>query len=302
LHGWANRQLRPLLRFSYCCFDMHCRDLVELAALVAVHGGALIRRGRISESALEQYWSSSKARFEGWARELRDYQTEHAATLPVGDAAMLLAWRATRPVLEEILASEVLTRVWTAVACAYDRHRHSTEATSIVRSVYAAHLEARNQALSLLVHGCGFSTLEAVEMNRLRRRSERWCDMLLGYIVADERVDEFAFEPERTREFAADLREELNRPLSPFGWQLVLSSLRGAFQQAMSEPSPSAALNQQIAASILSCFHGELFDSTGLLQSLWMERIDHIANDAEGMLDELLLLENLPPRESIQRF
>jgi len=275
---------------------MHVRQLVELAALVAVHAPVLIRSGRISESALEQYWESSKARLDAWGRMLNDYfESQHPqAPNVLGEALQVVAWQCIRPVVEEILAAEVLTRVWSGVALAHDRQHGSQQIEPVLRSVYAGHLEARNRALNVLVHGRGFSTQEAVELNRLRRRCERWCDMLLGYVVTDPSVAEFAFERERTREFAQDILDELNQPLSPFGWQLVLSSLRAAFQQGLSDDSPNPALNQQISASILSCFHGELFDSTGLLRSLWMERISHMTSDTEGMIAELLSLDDPP--------
>ena len=272
---------------------MHAHELVELAALVAVHGPVFIRGGRISESAIEQYWSASKMRLEGWSTALQQYaETQQSACeLVSSEAAMILAWRGVRPVLDEILTSEVLTRVWTGVACAYDHRRGSREVEPIVRSVYLGHQEARNRALNLLIYGRGFNTQEAVELNRLRRRSERWCDMLLGYVVGDEPLDEFSFEPARTRDFASDLMGELNRPLSTFGWQLVLASLRAAFQQSSVEASPHAELNQQISAAILACFRGELFDSTGAFRTLWMERINHISSDTEGMIEELLALD-----------
>ena len=56
----------------------------------------------------------------------------------------------------------------------------------------------------------------------------------------------------------------------------------------MSQESPNADLNGRIAKSILSCFQPELFDSTGLFCSMWLMRLVNAANDAQGMLDELL--------------
>jgi hypothetical protein len=278
---------------------MHCRDLVELSALVAVQGGALIRRGRVSESAVEQYWTASKARLDYWTNALKDY-AQYQQSTPEGltnDGTLLLAWRGVRPVLEEILVSEVLTRVWTGVACISERGNTARRIEPVVRSVYVGHQEARNRALNLLVYGRGFNTQEAVELNRLRRRSERWCDMLLGYVVTSESLEEFAFEPERTREFARDIQEELNRPVSPLGWQLVLSSLRAAFKQGTTEEVLRPALNEQISAAILACFPAGLFDSTGQLQSLWMERINHLTSDTQGMIDDLLGLHASPERQ-----
>lgn len=273
---------------------MHCRDLVELAALIAVHGPGLIRSGHISESALQRYWAASKQRLDRWSTLLNEYlQCQPTMTPPVvlHDAYLALAWRAIRPVLEEILASEVLTRVWTAVATEYDDNRGTQDVSPIVRRVLAGHAEARNRALNVLVYGRGISSPEAVELNRLRRRSERWCDMLLGYVVAEQPLEEFAFEPERVREFARDIRDELNRPLSPFSWQLVLSSLRAAFQNGLQEEAVHPELNQQIALSVLASFEADLFDFPGLLRSLWIERIGHMADNTESLIAELLSLD-----------
>jgi hypothetical protein len=271
---------------------MHSRELVEMAAMVAVHGPVFIRTGRISESALEQYWVASKARLDAWTRALQHYSEVQQASQEwlSSEASVVFAWRNVRPVLDEILTSEILTRVWTGVACAFDRRRRTREVEPIVRNVYVRHLEARNRALNVLIYGRGFTTQEAVELNRLRRRSERWCDMLLGYVIGDEPLDEFAFEPSRTRDFASDIMGELNRPLSSFGWHLVLASLRAAFQEDTTAETPHAEFNQQISAGILACFNGELFDSTGVFRTLWMERINHISSDTEGMIEELLAL------------
>jgi hypothetical protein len=272
---------------------MHARDLIELAALVSVHGPIFIRHGRVSESALQSYWSVSKARQAAWTLSLAEHADlssqnwEHLSH----EAAQMLAWQNIRPVLEEILATEILTRIWTAIACAHDNHRQQTILTPVVKNIYTGHLEARNQALHLLVNGRGCNTPDAVEMNRLRRRCERWCDMLLAYLATPTPMLEFSFEPTRAREFSADLSSELKRPLSNIGWQLVMVSLRTAFSQGLQESAAHPVLNRQIAEAILSCYDSDLFDATGVLNSLWMERIQHVTSDTEGMIAELLVLE-----------
>ena len=63
----------------------------------------------------------------------------------------------------------------------------------------------------------------------------------------------------------------------------------------MTPRSPNADLNARIASSILSCFQPELFDSTGLFCSMWLMRLVNAANDAQGMLDELLCTEKTLP-------
>ena len=56
--------------------------------------------------------------------------------------------------------------------------------------------------------GHGLSVEEGVVLNGLRRLTERWTDMLLGYLAGNVDVAEFAFNATRASDFAADLRDE----------------------------------------------------------------------------------------------
>ena len=50
-------------------------------------------------------------------------------------------------------------------------------------------------------------------------------------------------------------------------------------------------LNARIAASLLSCLQPELFEATGLLRSAWLMRMSNVTEDAQGMIDELVAIE-----------
>ena len=274
---------------------MHARELVELAAIVSAHGPVLVRGiQQLSTSGVEQYWTASKCRLDRWARSLRSFAAEAA-----DPQARRVQWPFFRGVLEEILTSEMLTRVWAAVLCAYDRHHGEEVAEPVVRSVLIGHLEARHRVLMLLVHGPGIDAESAVQLNCLRRRVERWCDFLVGYLTGLADVSEFAVEPRRAKEFAEDLRCQSRLPGGRFAWPLVQASVRAAFQRGLCPVSPNADLNAHIAVSILACFPSELFDSTGLLRSLWLLRLTNVANDAQGMLDQLLACDGAAADDSI---
>jgi hypothetical protein len=164
-----------------------------------------------------------------------------------------------------------------------------------VRRIYTGHLEARNRALNVLVYGRGFSTGEAAELNALRRRCERWCDLLLAHLfkpLAKDRqplLDEFAIEPDRCREFARDLEEDEHGPV-PLAGQLLQSSLREAFEKGLAEESPYPAFNQQIADSLVACLPDEA-GTYAQPSDPWLDRIELMASDAEGMIQELLQIE-----------
>lgn len=268
---------------------MHARELVEFAALLASNGPAIIGHAtRLSDSGLEQYWSASRSRQECWGRSLKtfSYELQYAQSKD-----MVTRWAEIRDVLEEILTTEVLTRIWGAVCCGYEQRRGLDEASPIVRNVLAGHLEARHRALNLMVYGHGLRVEEAVSLNRMRRRNERWNDMLLGYLPESTEAAEFAFSPARVKEFAADARDSIQPETA---WSLLLTSLRIAYQRQTCATSPNEGLNRRVAAAVLACLPSELFESTGTLKSLWLLRMQHAANDTQGMIEQLLALENTP--------
>jgi hypothetical protein len=273
---------------------MHARELVELAAVVAAQGPVLVRQGGpVPSSSIEQYWVASKCRMDRWGQSLKQL-TEAAPSS--GPDRRHAQWPHVRGVLEEILTGEVLTRVWTAVMCAHDRRRGTDAAEPVARSVMIGHLEARHRVLTLLVEGPAIDAEAAVKLNRLRRRTERWTDMLVGYLAGLDDLSEFAVDPVRARDFAEDLRYQAQWEGGRYAWPLVLASLRAAFGQGLSPISPSADLNAKIAASILTCFSPDLFDSTGLFRSLWLSRLTHITDDTACMIEELLRGGEHPPR------
>ncbi len=275
---------------------MHARELVELAAIVSAHGPVLVRgTERLSASAIESYWTTSKCRLDRWGQSLKSFSSEPNIADP---AWQQVHWPAARSVLEEILTGEMLTRVWSAILCAHDQEHGNNHAEPIARSVLLGHLEARHRVLTLLVRGPGIDAESAVKLNHLRRRSERWTDLLIGYLRGLHDVDEFAVDPIRARDFSEDLQYQCNLKGGRHAWPLVLASLRTAFGRGLSPDAPNADLNGQIAASILACFPGELFDSTGLFRSLWMVRLTNTADDAQGMLDELLAVDAAVPQRS----
>ena len=61
--------------------------------------------------------------------------------------------------LDEIFASEMLARVWTAVLVARDRRWKTDETEAIARNVLDSHLEARRRALALLLSWDGLGTV-----------------------------------------------------------------------------------------------------------------------------------------------
>ena len=281
---------------------MHARELVELASILSAQGPTLLHGApRLSDHGVQEYWTASKCRLDRWARNLKSFAAD-ASQLDA--TAVRVQWPLIRGVLEEILTGEVLTRVWSAVLCLYDRRRGSHEFESLARSIMIGHLEARHRVLMLLVSGPGVDAEGAVKLNHLRRRAERWTDLLVGRLARLGDVSEFAIDAQRALEFSHDLEFQTDQPGGRQAWPLLQASLRAAFQRGMVPVSPNEDLNAQIASAILACFPADLFDSTGLFRSLWMHRMANVTSDVQGMIDTLVGSEpSLPSgNEGLRRF
>jgi hypothetical protein len=272
---------------------MQAHQLVDLAAFVAAQGPVLISSVRqVPTSALAQYWTVSKCRLDRWNRKLRDVPSQPFAARNDSVAARNESIAATRPLqalCEEILVSEMLTRVWSSVLAAVDYAAGSTEAQPVAASVLAGHLEASNRVLSLISDKPrATKKADDGDLNLLRRMTERWTDLLLGSLGSIVHAEQFAHDPVRAAEFA----QEFNRSQQPSvrikAWGLLAASLRETFDSRLRGTTPNADLNSGIAGAILTCFPAHVFDSVGVYHSLFLLRLSATASGTEMLVDQLL--------------
>jgi hypothetical protein len=257
---------------------MQVRQLVELGSEIADNGELLLRRQeRLPDSALQRYWSASKRRFRQWTLAFAACHGQAHAD-GCGDAD---GWGPLWPTVTEVLGSEVLTRVWTAVACEYDRRRQCRHAGAVARHVFHEHLQARRRALCFLVYADELGLAETDSVDLLRRRSERWTDLLLARLVPSCVIADLAFDVSRARDFAADTRAAARGSLAA---RLMRASLSSAFAPGVTGTSPNPALNRQIAASLLACFRADPLDSSGSFEPLWMARLEYTTADVDALL------------------
>jgi len=268
---------------------MQTADLVDLALLAALHGPKLVvGESRLGVVGLEEYWAASKCRFDRWATLLGKFRRNE----PLPTAAGMTT---ARGLVEEILGSEVLTRVWTAVVTAFDRRRDTQDNEIVVRSVYIAHQEMRQRVLKMLGGGPGLSSTDAVDLNRLRSRVEQWTDVLLAFLAGTHDVGEFAFDAVRLKTYAADaaIRGSAGNDGSPTA--LLRSTLATVARHSLSAGSPNSDLNGRIAEAVLGGFSSDLFDDHGLFRSFWVLRLMKTTDDAQRLMTDLLRQEKPSP-------
>lgn len=275
---------------------MNTGVLVELTAIITAKAPQLIAgKDALSAESLAQYWSASKCRQQRWARSLKQVlDTSQRKKPPAGELQDdLPGIAASGALLEEIFASEVLTRVFAAIATLHDRRRGTSDAEPVARSVFMGHLESRRRALTVLASGLPISSRVGPAINHYRRRAERWNDLFIGCLSSHGDVAEFAFDVETAAQFADDFRGQ-DRRESRIGWALIMTSLRAAARD-FSSASGNHDLHRQIAAAVLGSFGHDAFDSLGLPRSLWAARLLHTADSAHGLVEQLFAADRPAP-------
>jgi hypothetical protein len=271
---------------------MHTHDVVDLAAFISAQGPAFLSGAQHPpETSLAQYWTLSKCRLDRWNRSLRQLQTSGRAFAQGANADN----HGLQSLCEEIIVSEMVTRVWSSLLTAFDYLSGGGEAQPVASNVLSGHLEASNRVLNIIAYNRHHAKGPEADLNRLRRLTERWTDMLLGSLGTQIRADDFAHVPARAEEFSHDFDRSRQPGLRKQAWGLVAASLRETFEPHLNATAPNADLNTRIGGSILACFPAEVFDSTGMYHGLWDLRVTTMASDAQQLVEQLLAADSGSP-------
>ena len=257
---------------------MNQRLVAEFAAMVAAQA-PLIIEGTVplSEGPLCVYWQHSKTLWPRCRRELDELCSRSDPGLGSDRNSRMIA------IASDLLVSELLARVAGAVMTACDRRHRLRRGEPIARNVLAVHQECRASVLRVLLHSTTLPAGQLAELDRLRRRVERWVDVLIGPLVAHygNELSDFVFDPRRARDFAEEQSQARFQSTSRPRWSFLLAGLRSAFPSnpstiSLSDPS------MPILRSILALFPDNAFQSVGPIQSLCQSRISHSSEQAES--------------------
>ncbi len=250
------------------------RLLAEFTALVAAQASLVIEGPTpIADSLLWVYWQHSQGFLRRWRKTIEE-TANHAD--PVAGRLLLAA-------AGDVLVSEMLTRVWGAVLTARDLRQGTRHAKPIARSVLAAHQQCRVSVLRLLVNSKVFPVERLAELDRTRRRVERWTDVLVGPLVAryGEELADFAFDKRRAHDFGADQSNARFQATSQPGWSFLMAGLRSAFPGEVGSSVSTKDPTLPILRSVLASFPEDAFGSEGPIKSLRWARINRSGQSPE---------------------
>lgn len=266
---------------------MHVAELAELAAVMAHHGPALLyRHASVPPEAVSCYWTASRQRLDLWHHTLVRFDR---AECRENQACMRRWWQEHLGVLEEILVSELLTRVIAAIADGADRATGRDEFSPIAQAIYLSHLDARNRVQTLILDRRGCSVTDAIRLNQLRRMIERWIDILIGQLAGyDRALVRYGIDVDRTTCHASDLDWHSTSPQRETIAWLVRASLTDSIRRKVLKQASLPQANRFIADSVLLILRPELFDSVGTLKSLCLHRIENQAHRTDQLIGDYL--------------
>jgi hypothetical protein len=266
---------------------MHCILTADLAALISQHGPAILHgREAVPPSAVTDYWASSRNRFDLWNQAMMRFRcAEKSGHLQL----MRQWWQDHIVVLEEVLVSELLTRVIAALAAGMEDESEDEEISPVTHAIHLTHLEARNRVQQIMLRGRGCSVPDAVRLNRLRQAVERWTDALIGRMSVDSPDSvRYATDPSRAEEYAWEMRSCGHGPSRNTASWLMNAAMHDTLRRRSSDRSALPESNRAVARSVMLMLRPDLFDSVGVLKSLWLHRLQSNTERTDRVLDELI--------------
>lgn len=245
---------------------MHAIDLAELASTF-VRMSAPLTNLRVPprRPAAQELWLISRYRQENWLHDLAQHRDAIARP---GTSRRTRLWADIIPVIQEVLLSEPLSRVIAYLASLWDIRSIDSELAPLALSTLAAHVEARNRCLHLIVFGQGLAVENAVKINRLRRSLETYSDQLLTCLPALANPGLFAFEPRQLARRQASL-STADRQATWLNMHAVAHAehLWKAVHHDLDWRTANARLNYQLNQHTLGLLPAACFDSVGVPHS-----------------------------------
>ncbi|MDX1967782.1 MAG: hypothetical protein SFV23_11470 [Planctomycetaceae bacterium] len=201
-------------------------QLVRLAWRVAnVPPDALLRTDLLSDAPLLELWSATRMLCHSWLARLTRVAD------PDFPASGKMAFDQFRELAGEVLVSDMLVRVYCTVLACGEALRSRTAvpgAEAAARPVLDRAFDHVDHARRRILEALVSAGEPVAEVDRLRRRCERWTDSLIGRWIVQFGISAYAHDARRAWDFGEDAsgEEEPSR-------LLLLHSYHAAFNDPL---------------------------------------------------------------------
>lgn len=230
----------------------------------------------------QQYWTMSRNRVGRWNEKLHDAVGRFNGGQIRSDERIAETMR----LVEEVLLSQLFTRIWGGTLALYDHVNQLGEEDRLAglgESIVSCHEDAANRALELLKGLAETAHPRTDVVNRLRRRIERWTDMLLAQICKHASIEKYAFDTNRVRDIFAVNSRSKDVPTT--------GMLVGGVQAAQIETTRvgfSAKSNHKLACMTLSCLPQDSWLEADLRLELSIMRSDQFTWEIDRLVERAI--------------
>jgi len=252
------------------------RHLSDLSWDVSLAAESLIADGRgVSDDHLVGFWVASRGLANHWLHALNEWPE---AVQMESDWAAMIALGA------EILTGEMLLRLWCTALSIQDKQAGQTNARAVLDLVILNIQHARHRLLNVLLE----DPAEFAELDRLRRRCERWTDLLLGPLVVRYGHAQYAQDARRAWDYGEDAVESA---ASEVAARMMRSGFLTAFDGSFSrQPLPGEHWSALIA--------GIDRHAAGILGPRWPARWHEPSSEPASVPDFAVDADNHLPNET----
>jgi hypothetical protein len=199
---------------------------------------------------LRRFWLASRTLQQSWLGELSRLRTELSPETERFERIAL-----------ELFLTELLTRVWGTNWTIADRVRKQQDAERILGNVLQGLGRVRREVLMLMVRNWQDDPTDLISrLDRFRRRSERWTDLLIAGPASIYGTWEFAVDEDRARDFGGENWSRFGGEADPASL-LISAGLRVMFgtpwPPGCCRAEPFAALASAILATLPESAFGE---------------------------------------------
>ncbi|MDZ4688670.1 MAG: hypothetical protein SH850_26655 [Planctomycetaceae bacterium] len=230
--AWQIRHLTDL------CWD------ASLAADSLVNGGM-----PVGDDHLVDFWTATRGLANHWLRGLSEWTTA-AKTGADRNLFELLA--------AEMLTGDMLLRLWSTVLSVLDRRSGQNNARPVLDLAAFNLQHVRHRLLNALLADAA----EFAELDRLRRRCERWTDVLLGPLVIRYGHAQYAHDARRAWDFGED-------GASSVTCDITAKMLRSSYRTAFDGPIATGRLSSEHWNTVIAGIDRQ---AAGCLGARWPSR------------------------------
>lgn len=244
---------------------MNLRDFADLAALLARHSLHIVESDQTQvEELAEEYWVQAR-------RLKREWQNQLDSTVEAREHWV--------PLAEEFLVADLLTRVWGATLLTVAERHRAVRSRALVQQALGCNLEIRNEVLKTMTHRWEEWSCHVPALDLLRRRLERWTDVLVSPLMSRGRVEEACFSPERALEAGPTYDEGRYHAGATGLWNLTGAALRVNVPDRILSASARRSLHEDQLQRILAAFPTAAFLADGTVRSERFRRIFHTVRE-----------------------